>query len=188
MKIFVIVAVLVAVLDGRRQREEPVPMAGCDPDYGWVNGADGSGKCYQIIKDVSFARCGVDAYEQGMSWFQAMECCYYNKGYLAEPQNMQEQDKIKELITAADGMNGGLTAYWLGSNDLHREGIFINPSGQPFAFTNWLDGQPDDPNGKEDCVAIDSPKEYKWMDLNCTDTIHGAVTHYAVCERIPPTF
>merc|ERR1712240_757844 len=141
MKVFVIVAIFVAVLDGRRQPEEPVPMAGCDPDFGWVDGAD--------------------AYEQGMSWFQAMECCYYNKGYLAEPQNIQENDKIMEYIKVADGMDGGLTAYWLGANDLHREGIFINPSGQPFAFTNW-------------------------MDLNCTDTIHGAVTHYAVCERIPP--
>ena len=42
-------------MDGRRQREEPVPMAGCDPDFGWVDGADGSGKCYQLIKDVTFA-------------------------------------------------------------------------------------------------------------------------------------
>merc|ERR1712189_72517 len=114
MKVFVIVAIFVAVLDGRRQREEPVPMAGCDPDFGWVDGADGSGKCYQLIKDVTFARCGVDAYEQGMSWFQAMECCYYNKGYLAEPQNIQENDKIMEYIKVADGMDGGLTAYWLG--------------------------------------------------------------------------
>ena len=30
-----------------------------------------------------------------------------------------------------------------------------------------------------------SPKNYQWMDLNCTDPIHGAVTHFAVCERIP---
>ena len=82
-------------------------------------------------------------------------------------------------------MSGSLTAYWLGSNDIHREGTFVNPSGQPFTYTNWMDGEPNDTT-KEDCIAIDSPKDYKWMDLNCTDTIHGAVTHYAVCERIPP--
>ena len=29
-----------------------------------------------------------------------MECCYYNKGYLAEPQNQAEQDKIVQYITA----------------------------------------------------------------------------------------
>ena len=33
-----------------------------------------------------------------MSWFSAMECCYFNKGYLAEPQNEQEQAKIVEYI------------------------------------------------------------------------------------------
>ena len=27
-----------------------------------------------------------------------MECCYYNKGYPAEPMNQAEQDKIKEYI------------------------------------------------------------------------------------------
>ena len=44
--------------------------------------------------------CGVDLYETGMSWFTAMECCYFNKGYLAEPQNDEEQAKIVEYITA----------------------------------------------------------------------------------------
>ena len=44
--------------------------------------------------------CGTDYWEQGMSWFTAMECCYYNKGYLAEPQNQAEQDKIVQYITA----------------------------------------------------------------------------------------
>ena len=29
-----------------------------------------------------------------------MECCYFNKGYLAEPTNEQEQNKIVEYITA----------------------------------------------------------------------------------------
>merc|ERR1712130_142729 len=92
---------------------------GCDPDYGWSDGAEGTGKCYMLIKNFDYSTCysdgGVGGY--GMSWFDAMECCYYN--------------------------------------------------------------------GLEDCIAIDSPKNYQWMDLNCTDPLHGAVTHFAVCERIP---
>lgn len=44
--------------------------------------------------------CGTDYFVNGMSWFTAMECCYYNKGYLAEPQNQAEQDKIVQYITA----------------------------------------------------------------------------------------
>ena len=55
------------------------------------------------ISDVTtciYRSCGVDLYETGMSWFTAMECCYFNKGYLAEPQNDEEQAKIVEYITA----------------------------------------------------------------------------------------
>ena len=140
-----------------------------------------------------------------MSWFDAMECCYYNKGYLAEPQNVEEQTKIVEYIQVADGGTLGLSAWWLGANDMHMEGSWSWPSGQPFGYTNWVEGEPNDSNGLEDCAAIDrlvtgttmtitgttmtttspSPKDYQWMDLNCTESIHGAVTHYAVCERIP---
>jgi len=168
----------------------PDTLAGCDPDYGWSDGADGSGKCYMIIKDYDYSTCyadsGVGGY--GLSWFNAMECCYYNKGYPAEPQNEAEQQKIVEYIKIADEGSLGLTAYWLGGNDLHREGSWVWPSGQPFTYTNWVEGEPDDQDGKEDCIAIDSPKEYKWMDLNCTEPMHGAVTHFTVCERIPGGF
>merc|ERR1712212_830499 len=153
----------------------PDSLAGCDPDYGWSDGADGSGKCYMLIKDYDYSTCysdGVGGY--GLSWFNAMECCYYNKGYPAEPQNQAEQDKIVEYIQIADQGSLGLTAYWLG--------------GQPFTYTNWVDGEPNDSDGLEDCIAIDSPKEYKWMDLNCTEPMHGAVTHFTVCERIPGGF
>merc|ERR1711988_646313 len=123
---------------------------GCDPDYGWSDGAEGSGKCYMLIKNFDYSTCysdgGVGGF--GMSWFDAMECCYYNKGYLAEPQSADEQAKIEEYIQIADGGTLGLSAWWLGGNDS---------------------------NGLEDCIAIDSPKNYQWMDLNCTDPIHGAV-------------
>ena len=109
-------------------------MSGCDPDFGWSDGADGSGKCYMVIKNTDYtwvqhsadlsamsnitdssgsyttvftidivcvgSMCGTDYFVNGMSWFTAMECCYYNKGYLAEPQNQAEQDKIVQYITA----------------------------------------------------------------------------------------
>merc|ERR1712020_304151 len=70
---------------------------GCDPDYGWSDGAEGSGKCYMLIKNFDYTTCysdgGVGGF--GMSWFDAMECCYYNKGYLAEPQSADEQQRLR---------------------------------------------------------------------------------------------
>ena len=29
-------------------------MSGCDPDFGWSDGADGSGKCYMVIKNTDY--------------------------------------------------------------------------------------------------------------------------------------
>jgi len=31
--------------------------ANCDPDYGWINGPDGSNKCYMVLRDQAFASC-----------------------------------------------------------------------------------------------------------------------------------
>ena len=28
--------------------------AGCDADYGWLPGVDGSGKCYMLVKDYKW--------------------------------------------------------------------------------------------------------------------------------------
>ena len=75
------------------------------------------------VRDITICicrSCGVDLYEAGMSWFTAMECCYFNKGYLAEPQNDEEQAKIVEYITA-----GGCTVYYMyylfcHSRDIHH--------------------------------------------------------------------
>merc|ERR1712049_56691 len=61
---------------------------GCDPDYGWLEGVEGTGKCYMLIKSYDYSTCYTSGEfgGYGMSWFNAMECCYYNGGYLAEPQ------------------------------------------------------------------------------------------------------
>merc|ERR1712228_207880 len=67
------------------------PRAGCDPDYGWMDGVEGSGKCYMLIKNLDFDTCyNTGATGYGMNWFDAMECCYYNGGYLAEVANAEE--------------------------------------------------------------------------------------------------
>ena len=54
-------------LDGRPQKEEPVPMSGCDPDFGWSDGADGSGKCYMVIKNTDYTWVQHSADQSAMS-------------------------------------------------------------------------------------------------------------------------
>ena len=38
----------------------------------------------------------------GMNWFDALQCCYYQQGYLAEPQNQAEQDAINSYLTICE--------------------------------------------------------------------------------------
>merc|ERR1712189_133723 len=59
-------------------------LAGCDPDYGWSDGADGSGKCYQLVHSFDYSTCGSDAGfgSYGMSWFNAMNVAIRTRGIL----------------------------------------------------------------------------------------------------------
>merc|ERR1712001_421178 len=76
--------------------------AGCDADYGWLPGVEGTGKCYMLVKDYN--QCGGDFY-YGMDWFDALACCYLQRGYLAEPLSEEEQTKINTYLTISNGGN-----------------------------------------------------------------------------------
>merc|ERR1712079_534048 len=76
-------------------------QATCDPDYGWLPGAEGTNKCYMLIKGFDSSTCySSDPWGgYGMDWFDAMQCCYFQNSYLAEPQNQEETDKINTYLT-----------------------------------------------------------------------------------------
>merc|ERR1711910_123179 len=60
-------------------------QATCDPDYGRLPGAEGTNKCYMLIK-------GFDS-----------STCYSRNPYRAEPQNQEETDKINTYLTISTG-------------------------------------------------------------------------------------
>merc|ERR1712179_154028 len=118
----------------------------------------------------------------GMDWFDAMQCCYFQNSYLAEPQNQEETDKINTYLTISTGGDRQNT-WWMGATDMHHEGGWSWMSGAPWSFENWNEGEPNQ-NGNEDCGAFDSQADgFKWMDLECNSANHG-VPHYAVCEKM----
>ena len=148
------------------------------------------------------------------------------------------EQKLKpfDCLQIADGGTLGLSAWWLGGNDMHQEGAWSWPRWKLRFIFRWLHNlcfqrpafwlhqldrrrtQWQQWPGRLHChwqvfenplfiflgkilafhilwgtltlriiltKCSHSPKNYQWMDLNCTDPIHGAVTHFAVCERIP---
>merc|ERR1712024_99254 len=37
----------------------PEAAASCDPDYGWINGPDGTDKCYMVLRENEITNCGL---------------------------------------------------------------------------------------------------------------------------------
>merc|ERR1719308_788071 len=100
----------------------PEQRASCDPDYGWLPGPEGSNKCYMFIKANGYdGTCtGSGDYYYGMTFFEGMECCYYQHGYLVEPSNEEETQMINTYLTIVNAGNNANT-WWTGGTDMHNE-------------------------------------------------------------------
>jgi hypothetical protein len=68
--------------------------------------------------------------------------------------------------TGAGALVGG--DFWIGLSDRVAEGTFrwVTPAGS--TFTAWAGGQPDDPDGTEDCVEQRPTMMAGWHDQPCT--------------------
>merc|ERR1712121_21457 len=165
------------VLFGPVAKANHLNQEGCDVDMGWLQGAEGSNKCYMLIKGYDFSTCySNDQFGgYGMDWFDAMQCCYYQGGYLAEPQNAEETEKINTYLTISNG-GDKQNSWWFGGSDLHHEGSWVWMSGAPWGYENWNEGEPNQ-NGNEDCTAFDSQGGYKvvcaspFLTLNHEETV-----------------
>lgn len=60
---------------------------------------------------------------------------------------------------------------WIGLNDLLSEGSFTWADGSALdGFRNWADTQPDDYEGKEDCVETEYTNS-TWNDYKCEELL-----------------
>ncbi|XP_031167986.2 L-selectin-like [Sander lucioperca] len=91
-----------------------------------------------------------------MTWTAAQSYCRDHYTDLASVRNMTENQKIQEVIV------GGNLA-WIG---LFRDSWkWSNGSNSSFSF--WKNGQPDNKNGNEACVAADFSQSGTWEDWPC---------------------
>ena len=84
--------------------------------------------------------------DQGVSWFEARDFCADMGGYLATIGSKEED----ELVFNLTGKNGDI---WLGATDEAEEGNWVWITGEPWTYSHWGAGQPDnytgdDPNGE----------------------------------------
>lgn len=137
---------------GEEPPPEPEPSSSCGSEDEFENG-DGS-SCYRISS-------------QNAAWPDALETCQSWGGSLVNIDSREEDDLLGERMT---------TTFWIAASDRVQEGQMFWSGGAPLAFSNWTQGQPDDFQGREDCVVKTAPAG-TWNDRPC-----GNVFPY-VCER-----
>lgn len=117
--------------------------------------------------------------EEGWEYHEemAVQC----GGHLASILDENEQDKVTQLAELS-------ISYWLGikqeepCNDEPKGCWNTWTDGNPVVYTNWLDGQPYDPPGNQDCMQTNNlGNTYEWWDNICDRLWPGIYI-------LPPTF
>nr|XP_017009023.2 accessory gland protein Acp29AB-like [Drosophila takahashii] len=87
-----------------------------------------------------------------LTWIEAKVKCREMGGYLAAIQNQHEFNAIKVKLSHD-------TQYWLGINDIQKEGEFVSvASGRRAPFLKWREGEPNNSGDGEDFVILNNGK------------------------------
>jgi hypothetical protein len=135
-----------------------------------------------------------EAIEEPATWHNAAAYCEQDGGYLVTINSAEENQFVYNL--AAD--TGGVEV-WLGATDEAVEGTWEWVTSEPFDYTNWGPGEPNnyaagpDPTLGEDYLtfhgagAYDPPLPGVWNDWQYEDD-GSESTLLFVCEYEPTTY
>ncbi|KAH8362881.1 hypothetical protein KR084_002258 [Drosophila pseudotakahashii] len=90
------------------------------------------------------------------NWTTAANSCRQMGGYLAAIQNEQE-------LNAITGMLHSYKSYWLGINDIEKEGEYVSvASGKRAPFLKWSPYHPNHLDNNQDCVMYNREMFDNW--------------------------
>lgn len=123
----------------------------------------------------------VDAF---MTWAEADAWSASLGGHLVVINDAGEDAWLRNHL----GLGGGY--YWLGAHDAAAEGSFAWVTGEPFLYTNFLAGEPDDDaglGGGGDYLAL-SAVDWQWLDTNgqFAGFVTGAIAEIAAVSAVDP--
>ncbi|XP_023136670.3 macrophage mannose receptor 1 [Amphiprion ocellaris] len=110
--------------------------------------------CYKLFHKVD--------YSQKKSWEGAYEDCVSRGANLVSIHN-QEEENFLALYSKA-------SSKWIGLKHNPTEGGYSWSDGTPLSHTNWGYGEPNNHEGREECVEMVSSTngtQSWWNDLNC---------------------
>uniref|UniRef100_A0A3B4XAW9 C-type lectin domain-containing protein n=1 Tax=Seriola lalandi dorsalis TaxID=1841481 RepID=A0A3B4XAW9_SERLL len=93
---------------------------------------------------------------KSMTWTEAQSYCRANHTDLTSVRNLQENQKVKNLVPSNERV-------WIG---LFRDS-WKWLDGSNSSFRNWRESEPNNRGHKEECVAANFEKSGKWEDWTC---------------------
>ncbi|XP_068430349.1 uncharacterized protein [Clinocottus analis] len=129
----------------------PPPAVGCAT--GWT-ALPHFRNCYRLFHNVDWS--------MKKSWGAAHEDCVSRGGNLVSIHN-QEEEEFLALYSKG-------TSKWIGLKHNPLEGGYSWTDGNPVSHTNWGPGEPNNHEGREECVEMVSSTNgtySQWNDLNC---------------------
>ncbi|TNM92320.1 hypothetical protein fugu_019332 [Takifugu bimaculatus] len=129
----------------------PPPSQGCAD--GWT-AQPHFRNCYKLFHNVDWS--------QKKSWGAAHEDCVARGANLVSIHNQEEEEFLSQYSKAS--------SKWIGLKSNPTEGGYTWSDGTPLSHTNWGPGEPNNHDGREDCVEMvtNANGSYSsWNDLNC---------------------
>ncbi|XP_055509219.1 C-type lectin domain family 3 member A-like isoform X1 [Leucoraja erinacea] len=113
---------------------------------------------------------------RGAGRSQPQEFCKHQHDYahLASVSSGEHNIFLKKMI---DARNNTCPQIWIGLNDILREGTLVWVDGSTHIYRHWLQGEPNDNGGIQDCVVINNDDEGLWSDRSCLET-EGYICSY----------
>jgi len=103
-------------------------------------------------------------------WPEAVAYCEHLGGHLVTITSGDEQSFVGKLIKSGSGESSPLV--WIGATDGDKEGEWKWITGEPWVFTAWAKGQPDDLRDAEDACHIGwADYRMEWYDTSQSNCI-----------------
>ncbi|MBN1772018.1 MAG: DUF1566 domain-containing protein [Deltaproteobacteria bacterium] len=101
-----------------------------------------------------------------LAWAAAQAYCAEHGTHLASLTDAGEAAFAAGLLAR----HATATNSWVGASEPGAEGSWTWVSGEPWAYTRWNPGQPDDHLGNEDCLGVDRGSG-NWNDFTCSNLV-----------------
>lgn len=121
-----------------------------------VAGCLGAAPSFADSAKLTFNGRSYQRFDTGMSWTAAKTFCEAKGAHLATITSQMEQDFV-----AANFLS---VFVWLGATDLAQTGTWRWITGEPWGYTNWQAGEPNNQGGVEHYLSTATANLLQWND------------------------